>query len=99
VNEALKFVQLFLASSSVGLSLLGFNPVNKYKKIVNGWLHAHFNEHLPELRLIESVLFLSMLPYHSDRPLQQEALLLRGLELFASWSRTSKSMQTGAGSQ
>jgi hypothetical protein len=33
-----------------------------------------------QVRLIESLLFLSMVPLHSDRPRSQQAILLRGLE-------------------
>jgi hypothetical protein len=33
-----------------------------------------------QVRLIESLLFLSMVPLHSDRPRSQQAFLLRGLE-------------------
>ncbi len=33
-----------------------------------------------QVRLIESLLFLSMVPLHADRPLSQQAFLLRGLQ-------------------
>jgi len=38
---------------------------------------------LRQIRLIESLLFLSMTPLHADRPQSQEAFLARGLELFS----------------
>jgi len=36
-----------------------------------------------QVRLIESLLFLSMVPLHDDRPAAQEAFLARGLDLFS----------------
>jgi hypothetical protein len=36
------------------------------------------------IRLLESLLFLSMVPLHNDRPASQKAFLARGLELFSS---------------
>lgn len=39
---------------------------------------------LPELRLIEATLFLSMIPLHSDSLSRQQVMLARGVELFES---------------
>lgn len=36
-----------------------------------------------KIRLLESLLFLSMIPLHNDRPRSQQAFLARGLELFS----------------
>ena len=41
-----------------------------------------------QIKLIESLLFLSMVPLHADRPLSQQAFLARGLEIFSEISRT-----------
>ncbi len=38
---------------------------------------------LRPIRLLESLLFLSMAPLHKDRPHRQRAMLLRGLEIYA----------------
>ena len=44
--------------------------------------HLGINEHL-RIRLLESLLFLSMIPLHGDRPRSQQAFLARGLWLFS----------------
>lgn len=36
---------------------------------------------LAEIKLIEALLFLSMVPYHSDKPLRQKAMFLTGIKL------------------
>lgn len=38
---------------------------------------------LKKIRFLESLLFLSMVPLHNDRPRSQQAFVLRGLELFS----------------
>jgi hypothetical protein len=43
--------------------------------------------HLRQVRLVEALLFLSMIPLHADRPAAQRAFLARGLTLFAAMSR------------
>jgi hypothetical protein len=48
---------------------------------------ARFRKRLPDrmylnVRLLESLLFLSMVPLHDDRPEAQQAFLARGLELY-----------------
>lgn len=38
---------------------------------------------LRQIRLLEATLFVSMVPLHSDRPLAQEAFLVRGLQIYS----------------
>lgn len=60
--------------------------INDYQKQVKG-LYAESRrsssgqEEL-KVRLLESLLFLSMVPLHKDRPKSQRAFVVRGLELF-----------------
>lgn len=41
-----------------------------------------------QIKLIESLLFLSMVPLHTDRPLSQQAFIARGLEIFYKFSKS-----------
>lgn len=47
------------------------------------WIRARCGESYARVKLIESLLFFSMLPLHADRPASQRAFLVRGLETFA----------------
>ena len=47
------------------------------------WWRARWPGDVSHVKLIESLLFLSMVPLHADRPDSQIAFLARGLELFA----------------
>lgn len=49
------------------------------KSLFDTWLHEQAGDDYPRVRLIESLLFLSMVPLHADRPQSQIAFLCRGL--------------------
>ncbi|WCL53076.1 phosphotransferase [Gimibacter soli] len=51
------------------------------KDLFTGWLARFPDDYMRQVRLIEALLFLSMLPLHGDRPEAQKALLARGLLL------------------
>jgi hypothetical protein len=46
------------------------------------WFVQRLADSYPLVRVVESLLFLSMVPLHADRPRAQQALLGRGIELF-----------------
>ena len=46
------------------------------------WLARRCGDSLPRVRLIESLLFISMTPLHADRPQAQVAMMATGLDLF-----------------
>jgi thiamine kinase-like enzyme len=46
------------------------------------WLRRRAGDAYEQVRLIESLLFLSMVPLHRDRPLSQRAFLAQGLTTF-----------------
>jgi hypothetical protein len=52
------------------------------KDLFHQWVTKNWRRSYPQIKLIESLLFLSMVPLHADRPRSQQALLARGLELF-----------------
>jgi hypothetical protein len=52
------------------------------KEMFHQWLAARAGIRYRQVKLIESLLFLSMTPLHADRPRSQAAFLARGLELF-----------------
>lgn len=52
------------------------------KQLFERWLTARFPACLQQVRLIESLLFLSMVPLHADHFQSQQAFLGRGLELY-----------------
>lgn len=52
------------------------------RRMFRDWLAARQGEDRRAIRLIESLLFLSMVPLHADRPAAQLAFVARGLELF-----------------
>jgi hypothetical protein len=52
------------------------------KNLFHRWLLKHFGEYYQQIKLIESLLFLSMVPLHADRFLAQEAFIARGLTTF-----------------
>ncbi len=52
------------------------------KDLFHKWFLKEFGEHYMQVKLIESLLFLSMVPLHADRFASQEAFLARGLEIF-----------------
>lgn len=57
---------------------------HRTKSLFASWLAERVGERLPAVRLVESLLFLSMIPLHADRPRSQQAFLARGLQLFTS---------------
>jgi hypothetical protein len=60
------------------------NHQKQIKKLYNTRLkNTYGNNEVLKIRLIESLLFLSMIPLHSDRPRSQIAFLVRGLGLFS----------------
>jgi hypothetical protein len=52
------------------------------KQMFHRWLVRRAGRAYRQVKLIESLLFLSMAPLHADRPRAQAAFLARGLELF-----------------
>lgn len=52
------------------------------KALFDSWLAERVGAALPAVRLVESLLFLSMIPLHADRPRSQQAFLAQGLRLF-----------------
>lgn len=46
------------------------------------WMARNWPQWVRQIRLIESLLFLSMVPLHKDRFLSQKAFLVRGLQLY-----------------
>ncbi len=52
------------------------------KDLFHKWLFKRFGQHYEQIELIESLLFLSMVPLHADRFDAQEAFIARGLEIF-----------------
>lgn len=53
------------------------------QKLFNNWINKDWGNLYNQIKLIESLLFLSMVPLHADRFLSQKAFLTRGLELFS----------------
>lgn len=51
------------------------------KRLFHQWLVDRVGAELPAVRLVEGLLFLSMVPLHADRPASQQAFLARGLQL------------------
>ena len=54
---------------------------------------SKLNYDLDEVRLIESLLFLSMIPLHKDYPKRQYVMLATGLELFDKVLKTRRSIE------
>ncbi len=54
----------------------------RIRELFSAWLRERFAEEVPHVKLIESLLFLSMIPLHADRPACQQAFLGHGLQLF-----------------
>jgi hypothetical protein len=52
------------------------------KNLFHKWLLKQFAEYYEQIKLIESLLFLSMVPLHNDRFHAQEAFIARGLQTF-----------------
>jgi hypothetical protein len=57
------------------------------KSLFHKWMLKHFAEYYDQIKLIESLLFLSMVPLHDDRFQAQEAFIARGLQTFAQVSK------------
>jgi hypothetical protein len=55
---------------------------HEVKGLFHKWFHKEFGMYYMQVKLIESLLFLSMVPLHADRFASQEAFLARGLEIF-----------------
>jgi hypothetical protein len=52
------------------------------KKLFHQWISKRFGEHYEQIKFIEALLFLSMVPLHADRFAAQEAFIARGLQTF-----------------
>lgn len=74
-NEAL-FIQVHLQSGHRTIKELF------HRRVTEKWGRSY-----QQIKLIESLLFLSMVPLHADRPRSQQAFLARGLELFTEIAR------------
>jgi hypothetical protein len=66
------------------------------KRLFRQWIHGRWKDKYAEIKLIESLLFLSMVPLHADRFRSQEAFLARGLELFTSIAEQALYHHAGA---
>ncbi len=60
---------------------------DQVKRLFAHWLSERVGAELPAVRLVEGLLFLSMVPLHGDRPGSQQAFLARGLQLVTSVAR------------
>lgn len=69
--------------SEVELTVLRREFHEVVRSLFREWLTARAGATLPQIRLIESLLFLSMIPLHADRPDSQMAFLAQGLRLFS----------------
>ncbi len=69
---------------------LQFDIDDKAREIQKIFTEYRFLDQVTSLEIIPLVilLFLSMLPLHSDRPDRQEAMLLNGLRLYALWFKS-----------
>lgn len=69
------------------ITLTVFSPPNSamIKKLFHTMLSdmGYIDEMYKKIRFIESLLFLSMVPLHSDNPKAQEVFLLQGIKLFS----------------
>jgi len=61
---------------------------HEVKRLFVHWLAARAGTELPAVRLVEGLLFLSMVPLHGDRPASQQAFLARGLQLVTAVAQT-----------
>jgi hypothetical protein len=52
------------------------------KKLFHNWFLGDFGSYYAQVKLIESLLFLSMVPLHADRFESQQVFLARGLQTF-----------------
>ena len=57
------------------------------KGLFHRWLTKQFGQYYDHIKLIESLLFLSMAPLHADRFASQEAFIARGLQIFTQVAR------------
>jgi len=67
----------------VELTVLRRGSHEVVRRLFGEWLAARAGAALPQIQLIESLLFLSMIPLHADRPDSQCAFLAQGLQLFS----------------
>lgn len=59
----------------------------RVKRLFDEWLADRVGTALPAVRLVEGLLFLSMVPLHADRPASQQAFVARGLQLVTAVAR------------
>lgn len=82
---------LFHFDRNGGHAVLKPNLSKRHEAIKQVYLERllqHFGEaEHRRIRLLESLLFLSMIPLHSDRPRSQQAFLARGLSLFSEFGK------------
>ena len=70
------------APGSVDYTVLRQQQHREIQALFRRWLARRAPDDLPRLRLIESLLFISMTPLHADRPDAQIAMMATGLSLF-----------------
>ena len=66
----------------VHLSVHASAEQERIKSLFARWQDRTESDRLSRVRLVESLLFLSLVPLHADNPAAQEAFLVRGLERF-----------------
>jgi hypothetical protein len=66
------------------------------KALFHRWFQKQFGQYYEQIKLIESLLFLSMAPLHADRFASQQAFIARGLQTFTDVARQAFVIQERA---
>lgn len=66
------------------------------KTLFHRWMLRRFGQYYEQIKLIESLLFLSMVPLHADRFEAQEAFIAQGLRIFTAVARQAYRLQERA---
>ncbi len=75
---------LHLSENKINLEVHLKERHKKIKRMFHDWMSEKYDtDELMKIQLIESLLFLSMVPLHQDRFSSQQAFICRGLELFS----------------
>jgi hypothetical protein len=68
----------------------------KIQQMFHQWASSRWGDWYPQIKLIESLLFLSMVPLHSDQPQAQQVFLAKGLEIYSTVQRAGEWLQVAA---
>jgi hypothetical protein len=77
-----RFEVCIKSNSQIDLNIKNSDYRNQVQKIFEAWLISD-QELAKKIKAIEALLFLSMLPLHSDNPKRQKAMLANGLSIFS----------------